>query len=234
MILFGTLVNMLTVLAGATVGMLLGKRLPLHLTNLVFQALGLFTIVLGVQMALVMNQPLIVVFSLVIGSLIGARFCIDKRIEGLSDKIRQRWSLGADNFTEGLVVSFLLFCVGSMTIVGSINEGLGLGSKLLLTKAVMDFFSAMLFAGKYGSAVHFSVVPMLIFQGGLTLLAYWVGSVVPGEVIDELSATGGIMMIGLGLSILDIKKIPVVNMIPSLLLAALLTLIYLKLQITII
>jgi hypothetical protein len=118
-----------------------------------------------------------------------------------------------------MITAFLLFCVGSMTILGAFEEGTRGDSSLLITKAVMDGFSSLALASGLGLGVLFSIVPLLVFQGGLTLAAAWLGEFVPLPVISEMSAVGGLMLLGLGLSILEIKKIKVVNMLPALVFA---------------
>ncbi|PKN23177.1 MAG: DUF554 domain-containing protein, partial [Deltaproteobacteria bacterium HGW-Deltaproteobacteria-22] len=128
-------------------------------------------------------------------------------------------SAGAATFSDGMITAFLLFCVGSMTILGAFEEGTRGDSSLLITKAVMDGFSSLALASGLGLGVLFSIVPLLVFQGGLTLAAAWLGEFVPLPVISEMSAVGGLMLLGLGLSILEIKKIKVVNMLPALVFA---------------
>jgi uncharacterized membrane protein YqgA involved in biofilm formation len=124
-------------------------------------------------------------------------------------------------FTEGLVTGFLLFCMGSMTIVGSIEEGFGKTPDLLLTKSIMDFFSSIMLAAGLGIGVLFSAVLVLVFQGGITLLVSLIGKDIPGEIISEISVVGGIILIGLSINLLKIKKIELINLLPALLLICL-------------
>ncbi len=221
MIFTWTIVNVITVLIGSTIGLLIGSKLPQRIVKTVFQAIGLFTLVIGIAMALKGQEMLVIVFSLIFGSIIGELLKIDVYIERSSAKIKHKLKLGNPHFSEGLITSFLLFCMGAMTILGSIDEGLGNGSQVLLTKAMMDGFASLALASAMGIGVAFSVVPLLIYQGGITLLAYWFGDFMAERIITELTAVGGVLLIGLGINILEIKQIKVTNMLPSLLLVIL-------------
>lgn len=218
MILQGTVVNVVAVVLGSCIGMLIGSKLPQRIVKTVFQALGLFTLLIGIIMALKGEEMLVMIFSLIIGSIVGELCRIDEKVERLSCKLKNVLQVGNPHFAEGLVTSFLLFCMGAMTILGAIDEGLGNGSQVLFTKSLMDGFSSIALASVMGVGVVFSVVPMLIYQGGITLLAYWLGDFVAQQVVAELTAVGGVMLIGLGINILEIKKIKVMNMLPALLL----------------
>ena len=214
----GTLVNTAAVIVGGSIGLLLRKGMPERLKTIYFQAVGLFTLAIGISMVYNMQHILIVVSSLAIGSLLGEWMNLEKHAEGLSEKIKHRFKIGNERFSEGLVTSFLLFCIGSMTIIGAINEGLGISSDLLYTKSLMDLFSAILLASAFGIGVVFASVPLLIFQGGITLIAIFAGEFLTKDMISGLTAVGGIMLIGLGINILEIKKLRIINMLPSLLL----------------
>ena len=133
-----------------------------------------------------------------------------------SDWIKAKTRSKNDRFTEGLITAFLLFCMGSMTIVGAIEEGFGKTSDLLLTKSVMDFFSSIMLASALGIGVLFSSVLVLIFQGGITLIVMLIGKDIPPEIINEVTVTGGIILIGLSFIVLEIKKIKVINLLPAL------------------
>jgi hypothetical protein len=138
-------------------------------------------------------------------------------MENAGNYIQKSLKLKGGQFSEGLVTAFLMFCMGSMTILGAIEEGLGGEPKLLMIKSLMDGFSSIALVAALGIGVIFSVIPLLIYQGGLTLLSAWAGEALSEVMIDELSATGGILLIGLGISILGIKRIEVLNLIPALL-----------------
>lgn len=217
MLFGGTIVNVLTVLTGSAIGLFIGNKIPERITKGVFQALGLFTLVLGVGMSIKGQMLLLIVFSLIIGTIIGELFALDKKVDGLSSSLKRYLRLKNPKFTEGMLTAFLLYCVGSMTIVGAIDEGMGNGSEVLMTKALMDGFSSIALASVFGIGVGVSVVPLLLFQGGITLLAYWLGDFVSTEVVNELTAVGGVLLVGLGINILEIKVIRIMNMLPSLL-----------------
>jgi uncharacterized membrane protein YqgA involved in biofilm formation len=208
----GTLINVGAVMIGSTVGLVFRSRIPDRLFKIVFQAIGLFTIYLGVNMAFQAKELLLMVFSLVVGGFTGEALRIESRVE---------------KFTPGLVTAFLLFCMGSMSILGCFEEGMGKEPNLLLTKSVMDGFSSVALAAALGIGVLFSVVPLLIYQGGLTLLAALFGDVVPVEVINEITGVGGILILGLGISLLELKRIKVLNLLPALVVEVILCYIFL-------
>jgi uncharacterized membrane protein YqgA involved in biofilm formation len=140
----------------------------------------------------------------------------------LSNYLKKRFKIGSERFSEGLVTAFLLYCIGSMTILGAIQEGTGGSSDLLLTKSLMDGFSSIILASAFGVGVIVSAIPLLIFQGGITLLAMYAGSFFTPEIIQGLTSVGGILLIGLGVNILEIKKLRIMNMLPSLVIVAIL------------
>ena len=212
----GTIVNVGAVIAGSLIGMMINRRLNPRFTNTVFQAIGLFTVFLGISMALKTDNILLIIFSLVLGAITGELMRIDKGIERFSDFLKRKLKSRNDRFSEGLITSFLLFCMGSMTILGAIEEGLGDEPNLLLAKSLMDGFSSIALASAMGIGVLFSVVPLLIYQGGITLFADYFQEHATDLFVNELTAVGGILLLGLGLSILDIKKINIVNMLPAL------------------
>jgi uncharacterized membrane protein YqgA involved in biofilm formation len=214
--MIGTLVNTAAVIVGGGIGLILKKNLPERFTSIYFQAIGLFTLAIGISMVWELNHILIVVGSLALGALSGELLQLEGKTDKLSEWLRHKLKLGNERFTEGLVTSFLLFCVGSMTIVGSIQEGTGKSPDLLLTKSLMDFFSAMLLASALGTGVLFSAIPLLLFQGSITLLSKYASQFFTPEIIHGLTNTGGILLLGLAINILEIKKLRIMNMLPSL------------------
>ena len=214
----GTIINVITILIGSGLGLLLKSKLPERLIKTVFQALGLFTLVLGVIMSLKINSFLVVVFSLVLGAIIGEFFKIEASTNNLIEKIKSKIKLKDESFSEGLLTSFMLFCMGSMTILGAFEEGMKGDATLLITKAVMDGFAALALASALGVGVAFSVIPLFIYQGSLTLFANYLGNFFSESVINELTAVGGVLLIGLAINILEIKKIRIFNMLPALVL----------------
>ena len=219
--MIGTLVNTAAVIIGGLIGLVLKKRMPDRVTTIYFQAIGLFTLAIGASMAVSMEKILIVVSSLALGSLIGEWCDLEKGAEKLSDYLKVRFKIGSEKFSEGLVTSFLLFCVGSMTILGTIQEGTGGSPDLLFTKSTMDFFSAILLASAMGVGVLFSSVPLFIFQATITIIARYAANFFTDDIILGLTNVGGILLIGLGINILGIKKLRIMNMLPSLLIVIL-------------
>jgi uncharacterized membrane protein YqgA involved in biofilm formation len=220
--MIGTLVNAGAVIVGGAVGMLFNKSMPERFKTIYFQAVGLFTIAMGIGMVYNMQNILIVVSSVAVGALLGEWMNIERAVDWLSEFLRKKLRIGNEKFSEGLVTSFLLFCIGAMTIVGAIDEGTGRSSEVLFTKSLMDGFSALLLASAFGLGVIFSAVPLLIFQGGITLLAMSASHFFTPEIIAGLTSTGGILLIGLGINILEIKKLRIMNMLPALLVVVIL------------
>ena len=219
--MIGTLVNTAAVIIGGFIGLVLKKRMPDRVTTIYFQAIGLFTLAIGASMAVSMEKILIVVSSLALGSLIGEWCDLERGVEKLSEYLKVRFKIGSEKFSEGLVTSFLLFCVGSMTILGTIQEGTGGSPDLLFTKSTMDFFSAILLASAMGVGVLFSSVPLFIFQATITIIARYAANFFTDDIILGLTNVGGILLIGLGINILGIKKLRIMNMLPSLLIVIL-------------
>lgn len=224
--MIGTLVNTAAVLVGGTIGMVFKKAMPEKIKSIYFQAIGLFTIAIGISMVWEMERILLIVTSLALGSLVGEWLGIEASVEKLSEYLKRRLKIGNEKFSEGLITSFLLFCVGSMTILGTIQEGTGVSSDLLFTKSFMDFFSAILLASAFGLGVVISAIPLLIFQGLLTLIAMLASDFFTPEIIQGLTNIGGILLIGLGINILEIKKLRIMNMLPALVFVILLMMVF--------
>lgn len=224
--MIGTIVNVIAVIIGSSIGLIIHKKLPERLVNITFQVLGLFTIVLGIKMALESQNLLILIFSLLLGSLLGSGLKLNDGLEKQTEKLNKRFGEKNQNFNKGLITAFLLFCVGSMTILGAIEEGMNNNPELLLIKSLMDGFSSIALTVAFGIGVMFSVIPLIIFQGGLTLLAMWLGSFFPEIYITEITAIGGVILLGLGLNLLEITKIKLIDLFPALLVSPLLLYVY--------
>mgnify|MGYP006300249093 CR=1 FL=1 len=223
----GSLVNAATVVTGSLIGMLVRDRLPEAIKAIIFQAVGLATLVLGVQMALQVEDFLILIFSLIFGGILGQLLRLETRMERAGDRLKARLQSENDGFTEGLITAFLIFCVGSMTFMGALNEGLTGNRDLILTKAILDGFTSIVLASVYGVGVLLSAVPLFIVQAGLTLMA---GSLEPWlspVLINQLTALGGALILGIGLNLLEIKAIKTMNLLPGLLVVTILTMIFL-------
>lgn len=221
----GTIVNTIAVVFGSLLGLLLHKNLPEKIKAIVFQGIGLCTLVIGMQMALKVENLLVLIFSVLIGGVIGEAVKLDLRFENLSDFLKNKIKSKNEKFTEGLITSFLIFCIGSMTIIGAINEGIKGDRTLLFTKSILDGFTSIALASTYGVGVLFSAVPLFIFQSSLTMLAVQFQNFFSTIIINQLTAAGGVLILGIGLNLLDIKKIKVTNLLPALIVVILLTLI---------
>jgi len=222
----GTIVNSAAILAGGTIGLLLRSRSPERLTKIAFQGIGLFTIVLGIMMAIKGDNILHMVFSVILGGITGELLKIDVAMDRMGEKLKRIARSENSHFAEGMVTAFLLFCMGSMTVLGAIEEGLGGYPNLLYAKSVLDGIASIALASTLGVGVLFSIVPLLIFQGGLTFFAASIQSYLTDSVIMEISATGGILLLGLGITVLEIKKIKTINMIPALIYGAVFSLVF--------
>ena len=216
MIPYGTLLNVLLVILGGTIGIFTKKIISLHLQKKIFIVLGLFTIIIGVSMCFNFQNYVIVIISLILGSKFGNYFNLDLVIKNLTKNLKEKLKINSNNFTEGILTSFLLFCVGSMTIVGSIEEGLGKPPTILYTKSVMDGVSSILLSSIFGVGVIFSVFPMIIFQGSITLLTFYFRDFIPNQLINDIESVGGILIIVMGLNILGFKRVNAINLLPSL------------------
>ncbi|HAF29484.1 MAG TPA: DUF554 domain-containing protein [Bacteroidales bacterium] len=218
----GTLINAVAILIGSTIGISLNTKLPERFIKIVFQSIGLFTFFIGIFMALKTNNMFLMVISIVSGAIIGEWINIDKYINRFGDKIKNKFKSENSKFSEGLVTAFLLFCMGSVTILGAIEEGLGGKPNLLLAKSVLDGVSSIALGAALGFGVAFSIIPLIIYQGGLTLLATYFGDYFAENIINELTGIGGLMLIGLAINILEIKQLKILNMLPSLIIIVLL------------
>lgn len=227
--MIGTFLNIVTVLVGGTLGLLFGARLPERLKATVIAGMGLFTVAIGLQMFLKTGNPIIVLGALLIGALLGEWWRIEDGLQRLGEILERRVG-GTDadaaspssRFVRGFLTASLLFCVGPLTILGSIQDGLTGDYSLLAVKSILDGFGALAFASTLGVGVLFSTLVILVYQGGLTLLAAQLNGVVTLSMMNELTATGGIILMGLAVSsLLEIKKIRAGNFLPALVIAPL-------------
>lgn len=224
--MIGTFINIGTVLLGGTLGTLLGSRLPQRIQETILHGLGLVTLILGVSLAIKTSNILVVMGSILVGALLGEWLQIDRGLERLSEWLRALLAKKAPasslgHFTEAFITASLVFCVGPMTLLGSIQDGLTGNYSLLAIKSLLDGFGALVFASSLGVGVIFSAVVILVYQGSVTLLAGFLQHILSQPMINEMTATGGIMIIAIGLLLLDIKKIRVANLLPALVIAPL-------------
>ncbi len=222
----GTLINVVAVILGSCVGLIAHSKLPKRITGIVFQGIGLFTLLFGVSMAIETDNFLVMIFSIVIGSIAGEWIDIEKHVFRFGDSLKGAIRSRNEKFSEGLTAAFLLFCMGSMTILGAIEEGLGGKPNLLLAKSVLDGFASIGLAAALGIGVMFSVIPLLIYQGGITLFASFLQGVFTDSIVSEMSAIGGLLLIGLGINILEIKQLRILNMLPALVVVVILTYVF--------
>ncbi|NOZ00066.1 MAG: DUF554 domain-containing protein [Chloroflexi bacterium] len=226
----GTLINIVTVLIGGTLGMFFGARLPDRLKQTVTAGLGLFTIAIGLQMFLKTENSLIVLGALLVGALLGEWWKIEDGLQNLGRVLEQRFAGGevgvsmggSSRFVRGFLAASLLFCIGPMSILGSIQDGLSGDYNLLAVKSVMDGFAALAFASTLGVGVLFSVLPILVYQGGISLAAVQLSALVTEPMMVEMTAAGGVILVGLAISsLLEMKKIRVGSFLPALVIAPL-------------
>ncbi len=223
--MIGTWINIAAVLTGGGVGLLFGQRVPQRIRNTIFHAIGIFTLLLGVRMFLASENPLYVLGGLLLGGGVGEWLGLEDRLEALGAWLERRWQQPAEDshFVEGFLAASLLFCVGPMTIVGSLQDGLTGDYQILATKAVMDGFSALAFAATMGVGVLFSTLVILFYQGGLTLFAASLQPWITDPMMAEMTAAGGVLLVGLAVSnLLQLKPLRVGNWLPALLFAPLL------------
>ena len=216
----GTVINVITVVAGGTLGTLLGERLPSRIRSIIMQGVGLVTLAVGMSMAITTKNFLLVLLSIVIGGMLGEWWRLEERLDGAGKWLEAKASrfpfLARGEFTKGFVTASLVFCVGPMTVLGSFQDGLSGDYTLLAIKSVLDGFSALAFAASMGMGATFSAITVLVYQGILTLGASLFENILTDAMITEMTATGGVMILGIGLLLLEIKRVRVANFLPAL------------------
>lgn len=241
----GTAINVFAVVLGSAAGLTIGSRLKDHTRDVVTDCLGLVTLLMAALNAFMVTDPaleeatgagapvLVVLGALLIGSISGSLWRIEARLAGLGAKVQAGVArrsrnqnddqASRDRFVQGWLTASLLFCIGPLTVLGSLNDGLGRGIDQLVLKSVLDCFASLAFASTFGVGVMFSAVSVLVVQGGLTLVGVLLGSVLPDAHIAALTATGGLMLVAISFRLLKIREIPVGDMLPALVVAPLLT-----------
>ena len=228
----GTLVNVATVLLGSLAGVLLKNRLSSRMQKIIVQGVGLVTLFIGLSMAAALKQGgagavdgvILGLLALVVGGLLGEALLLEDRLEQLGDMLKRRFR-GGGGFTEGFVAASLLFCIGPMTLIGSINNGLIGDANLLLVKSTLDGLSSLALAASFGPGVAASALVVLLYQGGLSLAAGSLAAALPDPASDPrvllVTGVGGLMILGLGINLLELTRIRVASFLPALLLAPL-------------
>ena len=220
--MLATIINAVVVVLGGLLGLALGGRLQQNHTRTIVSGLGICTLVIGISSALQTENILTVIICLVLGTIIGQLLKLEARMESLGDWLKARVARkgSSGRFTEGFVTASLLYCVGSMAIMGSLSAGISGDYSILLSKSALDCVMAVPFAATMGVGVLFAAGPVLVYQGLITLLATWAEPFLSAAVVAEMTAVGGIMLIGTGLNMLDLPKerIAVGNMLPAIVL----------------
>ncbi len=216
--MLGTIVNTIAVIIGASIGMFFKKGIPEKLSDTMMKGLGLCTLFLGISGSLDGQNSLILIISIVVGALIGEGIDLDARLNRLGNWLENKFKSkdgSKVSIAEGFVSASLLFCVGAMTIVGSLQSGLQGNHEMLYNKSMLDFVAAIIFASTMGIGVMVSAAFVFVYQGAITLLAQWVAPVLSDVVIAEMNCVGSVIIIGLALNMLGITKLKVMNYVPA-------------------
>jgi uncharacterized membrane protein YqgA involved in biofilm formation len=213
--MIGTLVNTLAAVVGGLLGSLLKKGIPERFADLVQKGLALCVLYIGIKGSLVGTNTLVTILSLVLGAILGELLNIDGAIERLGAWAQRKLSKGGSRLGEGFVTASLLFCVGSMAVVGSLQSGLTGNHETIFTKSMLDFVSAIILASTLGLGVCLSGIFVLVYQGAIVLLARWAAPILSDYVVAEMSCAGSLLIVALGLNMLGITKLKVANLLPA-------------------
>lgn len=225
MIMQGTAVNAAAIIIGSFVGLKAGHLISSRVRGTVMAGLGLAVLLIGVQLALKSREPMIIIGSLIGGGILGELLRIEARLEGLGNRIGDRFK-GSGQVAEGFVTASLLYCVGAMAIMGALQDGLGSRPDILYAKAALDGIASVALASTLGVGVLFSALPLLAYQGGITLSATFAQKLLTPGVVQEMNAVGGLLIMAIALDLLGIKRIPVGNLLPAVFLAPPLVMIF--------
>lgn len=213
--MLGTIVNVIAITLGSLIGILLKKGIKEEFKETIMNGIGLVVIIIGISSGIKSENMVVVIISLVLGILIGEKIGIEHKLNQLGNNMEKRFGKGDSNFSKAFVTASLVYCIGAMAIVGSLESGLSGNHETLFAKSIIDGITSIIFASTLGIGVAFSAIPVFIYQGGITLLANLAKDILTPGVILEMSAVGGIMIIAIGINILGIKKIKVGNMLPG-------------------
>lgn len=213
--MLGTIVNVITIVLGSIIGVLLKKGIKEEYKETIMNGIGLSVIIIGISSGIESSNIVLVIASIVLGSLIGEIIGIEHRLDNLGNSMEKTFGKGDSNFSKGFVTASLVYCIGAMAIVGSLESGLSGNHETLFAKSILDGISAIIFASTLGIGVAFSALPVFLYQGGITLLANSVKDILIPQVVLEMSAVGGILILAIGINLLGIKKIKVGNMLPA-------------------
>lgn len=213
--MIGVAVDVLGVLLGTLIGMGLGKGINERMNITLMQGMGMAAMLIGAKMAVTADDDLIVIVSIIIGGVIGELCHLEERLNQMGDWLKSRFSIKDENFINAFMTASLLFCVGAMSIVGAIEAGLSGNNEILFIKTILDFVTAVVLSSSLGIGVAFSAILVLGFQGSIAILAGMMQYILVDAVIAYMSAVGGVLIIGVGLTVAGIKKINVTNLLPS-------------------
>lgn len=216
MLMLGTLVNTGAVVMGSAIGLTARTRLPERVKVILMQALGLAVVAIGLRMALEAQHVLLAVSCLLLGGVTGELLCIEQRLDTLAEILRRILRSDSSRFVEGFVTASLLYLTGAMTIVGSIQDGTLGDPSVLLVKSLLDGVASVTLASSLGIGVMFSALPVFLVQGSITLLAAQLAFLSQPAVLDAINATGGLLILGIGINLLEIGRIHIGNLLPAL------------------
>ncbi len=222
--MIGTLVNVLAILAGSLLGCMLKRGLPERIASVVTSGLGLCVVLIGMRGALGTQNLMIVILSVVLGGALGALIGIEKRLDRLGERVQKRFSRVGGEFGKGFVSATLLYCVGAMAVVGALDSGLRGEHGTLFAKALLDGVSSVILASTLGAGVALSAVCVLAYQGGIALLGQALAPILTDAAVAEMSAVGGVLIVGIGLNLIRKEHIPVGDMLPAIFVPLLLVL----------
>ncbi|MDI3533957.1 MAG: uncharacterized protein PWQ82_322 [Thermosediminibacterales bacterium] len=217
--MLGTIVNVLSIIAGSFVGIILKKGIPDRAKTTLMQVMGIVVLMIGTSMALKTKNVLVVLISLVLGGITGEALNIEKKLNQTAELFEQKIGEKSGDFAKAFVSASLVYCVGAMAILGSLESGLSGNHTTLYVKSVLDGITSIMFSSSMGIGVMFSAIPVFVYQGTITLGASIVKTFLNDDVIREMTATGGILILGIGLNILEIKNIRVANLLPAVFIA---------------
>ncbi len=212
----GTIINACAIILGSLIGTLLRRNFPERIRRIVYQGIGLSVLVLGLDMALQYDNIIFVVFAMLLGGITGELLKLDQKMTGIGNWFKAKLKSSDSGFTDGFVTASLIYCIGSMAILGAIDEGIRADRTILLTKSLLDGFISIPLASTYGLGVMFSALPVLVYQGAITIAAYHSQAFFTPEIITQITAVGGILIMGIGINLLELTKINVTNLLPAL------------------
>lgn len=213
--MLGTIIDFVAIIVGSFVGIIVRKGIKDEYKKIIIDGLGLSVIVIGITGSIKADNIILVIISILLGSIIGEAINIESKLHKIGDRLQSRFARGESNFVKGFVTASLIYCIGAMAIVGSLESGLLGNHNILFAKSILDGVLSVVFASTLGIGVVFSAIPVLIYQGIITLIASSVKDLLTPEVINEMSAVGGILILAIGINILELKKIRIGNMLPA-------------------